>query len=504
MVITSIKSKILLLLLAITAVVVIGMAVMMQLGFQQGFTAYKKSLAEQLNKRMVNALERHYAEQQSWQLFSDDPRAWHELIFRSATERRQDARGGDHKQNTRSKNAGPPPRERPHDRPQGRQQDHPPVQSKADRARLRHSELSQVLPSYSLFDQQKQLVIGATQWDDPDIRQVALKYRGQVVGHMGHLAQPDNERQQDHQFYATFVKLLVMIAAVMILVALLFTVPVARYFTRPIGVLNQAMKQAAAGDFTSQTDIQRHDELGQLGQNFNVLTSTLASNADVQKKMMADIAHELRTPVAVIQAQIEALQDGIHQADAKSLGLLHDQVLALGRLIGDLHQLSVAELGNMQYQMQAVDVLEVLGKVIDAQQLALQEKNLSFTTRSWPKRPLLVLGDPTRLQQLFMNLLDNSIAYTDAGGCVELAVAEVGDEVEVVLSDSAPGLLPHDQAQMFDRLYRQETSRNKNSGGSGLGLAIVKRIVEAHGGSITASDSSLGGVRMSVRIPSHV
>ena len=488
---TSIKSKILILLLTITCVVVISMALLMQFGFKQGFTAYKKSLAKDLNDRMVMALENHYAENQSWQQFIDDPRAWHELIFISASDS-----GAGRPQGHQTKK---PPRGRMKHRP-------PPRDHKPGKPRLNNPELSRVLPTYSLFDQQQELVIGPTAWDDSGTKKVRLEYQGQVVGYVVFDQSPKMDRKQDKQFNATFIKLLVMIAAVMILVALLFTVPVARYFTRPIKALNQATQKAAGGDYSIRTHINRNDELGQLGQNFNLLTSTLASNAEVQKKMMADIAHDLRTPVAVLQAQIEAIQDGIHQADEKNLTLLHHQVTALGRLIRDLHQLSVADLGSMQYQMQATDLDAVLQTVQDSQQLALTEKNLSFRYIDHTKEPKIVLGDPIRLQQLMMNLLDNAIAYTDAGGEIELSVTfdTKHNEYIISLADSAPGLLPHEISQMFDRLYRQERSRNKNSGGSGLGLAIVKNIVEAHHGSIVAEASKLGGVNMTVRIPKHV
>ena len=490
MAITSIKSKILILLLSLTGVVVISMALLMQFGFKQGFTAYKKSLAKDLNDRMVVALEEHYATYQTWQAFVDDPRAWHELIFTSATERID---GGPQKNKAKEHK---PPRNRNKHRPP---RDHL-------RQPLRNPELSRVLPSYSLFNSQQKLIIGNTAWGDKNTSIVKLNYQDKVVGYVvsSQLTRPG--RKQDEQFNATFIKLLIMITAVMILVALMFTVPVARYFTRPIKALNQATKKAAGGDFSSKTHISRNDELGQLGQNFNLLTSTLASNAEVQKKMMADIAHDLRTPVAVLQAQIEAIQDGIHQADDKNLDLLHQQVLALGRLIKDLHQLSVADLGSMQYQMQAVDLNKVLMAVQDAQQLSLAEKELKFSSKGLTDHPQLVLGDPNRLQQLFMNLLDNSIAYTDSGGRVELAVSFDSSHNEYVISleDSAPGLLPHELSLMFDRLYRKEGSRNKNSGGSGLGLAIVKNIVAAHHGSITAQAAELGGVCMTVRIPKHV
>jgi two-component system sensor histidine kinase BaeS len=349
------------------------------------------------------------------------------------------------------------------------------------------------------------VIVGFGTWGDANAKKQALKNAGQVVGYLAYETDQFSGRRQDRQFNQTVAKLLWVIAGVMILLALLITLPVARYFTRPIQALNQATKKAAAGDYAVRTHIQRNDELGQLGQNFNLLTQTLESNATVQKKMMADISHELRTPVAVLLAQIEALQDGIYQADEKNLSLLHGQTTTLQRLINDLHQLSVTDLGSMQYQMLAINLNQVIDAVIDGQRILAEKQHIDIQ-QNLSDQDLFVLGDGTRLHQLFTNLINNAIKYTDASGQVVISSSldVKQDEVVVKIEDSAPGLLPHERQQMFDRLYRQETSRNKKQGGSGLGLTIAKNIVEAHQGQILAEDSDLGGVCLIVRIPNYV
>jgi two-component system sensor histidine kinase BaeS len=267
--------------------------------------------------------------------------------------------------------------------------------------------------------------------------------------------------------------------------------------------LNQATRRAVAGDYSARADIKRSDELGQLGQNFNLLTSTLESNTEVQKKMMADISHELRTPVSVLLAGIEAIQDGIHQADEKTLNLLHQQTNTLKHLINDLHQLSVTDLGNMQYKMTATNLIGVLTQAIDSLRLKAEKRNINLVNQI-NVNTLMVFGDFNRLMQLFTNIIDNSIDYTNQGGEVVISITEQAGQILVEIEDSAPGLLPDEMAQMFDRLYRKEGSRNKKFGGSGLGLAISKNIVEAHNGGISAKASALGGVHLTVRIPKHV
>ncbi len=286
---------------------------------------------------------------------------------------------------------------------------------------------------------------------------------------------------------------------VMTVLSLLLTIPIARYFTRPIQQLTSATKQASAGDFSVRTDIQRKDELGQLSKHFNHLVKTLESNATSQKNMMADIAHELRTPLAVTLAQVEAIQDGIHEADEKTLGILHQQITTLNHLVNDLYELSLSDLGTMRYEMKQVDVLAVLKQSVNAFKLALAQKNITcdFT---YDDKPHLILGDDKRLCQLFYNVLNNAVQYTDEGGTVQVSLVQKNQEFVVVIEDSEPGLEPEQMGKMFDRLYRKESSRNKKSGGSGLGLAIAANIVQAHNGEIHASASELGGVKITIKL----
>ncbi len=471
-------------LLSITVVVILSMALLMQMGFVQGFATYQKTLEKELNDRMLSALESHYAEQQSWQDFAENPRLWHDLIFNSATE------GSEPRQRKTSGKDRPPRR---HKGPKG-----------APHRSPRNPDLQRVMPSYTLFDQQQNKIIGPAAWGDKNTYKIKIKHQNQVVGYFSHSNKARNNRAAAKQFNSTFLLLLAMVSGVMMVVAVLFTLPMAKYFTKPIAALNQATQTAAAGDYSVRTNIERSDELGQLGQNFNLLVSTLQSNAEVQKKMMADIAHELRTPVAVLLAEIEAIQDGIHQADEQNLNLLHQQISALRHLINDLHQLSVADLGSMQYQMQAMDLTTLIDATQQALQLKAKQKNLDM--RLEPTATMQVLGDHNRLTQLFNNLLNNAISYTDAGGCIVIKqkTDETSKQHIITIDDSEPGLLPSEMEQMFDRLYRKESSRNKKSGGSGLGLAIAKNIVAAHNGRLTASASELGGVCMTIRIPQHV
>lgn len=484
-------------LLTITVVVVLSMSLLMKFGFNQGFTQYKKSLEKELNSRMIKSLETYYYVEKSWQGFSEDPGVWHELVFNSATD-------------TMMKNKPERPsltnrKEKNKSQRGSVKKPRPNSHQESERIHDINSRLRRVLPSYTLYNQQQEKVIGPVSWKNPGTHKIEIKYENQIVGYLLYEKTLKATQMQDKQFNRTIWVVLLMITAVMALIVLVFTLPITNYLIQPIKSLNQATKNAAAGDYTARTSIHRNDELGQLGQNFNVLTDTLRLNAEVHKKMMADISHELRTPVAVLLAEIEAIQDGIHAADTKNLSLLHRQTSALKHLINDLHQLSLTDLGSMQYKMEPTDLNEVVVGVIQSMNLSAGKKEITIKHTLSPMNNL-VLGDKNRLQQMFINIMNNAISYTDTGGKIIVSVKEDTDGKSHIIQveDSAPGLLPDEMEQMFDRLYRKETSRNKKLGGSGLGLAITKNIVEAHHGTIKAEPSELGGVKLTVRLPKYV
>ena len=494
--IKSIKSKILLILLSLSALVVVSSALLMKYGVNQGFSKYKKGLEKELNDKVEASLEAYYESENSWQALVIEPRNWHELIFNSATETIPDL------DRHRKPLKQPYEDQKTKGHSKKKHSEKPGLSGKSTNKKNR--EKLNVIPEYSLFNAQQESLIGQVDWNNQRAKRRPLEHAGKIVGYLVYLKDHTTGSRQDKLFNQSIVKLLWVIAGIMSLVTLLATLPLAKYFTRPIQDLNQATQKAAAGDYSIRTAINRKDELGQLGKNFNLLAQTLESNSAVQKKMMADISHELRTPVAVLLAQIEAIQDGLHKADEATLGLLYEQTNTLRHLINDLHQLSVTDLGSMQYEMHPVEINKILSTVIEGQQLLAEKKQLKIELNLSAKAPV-VLGDDNRLTQLFTNLISNSIHYTDETGqiLIHSRVSNESDQVVIEINDSEPGLMPEEIDQMFDRLYRKEKSRSKKLGGSGLGLTIAKNITQAHNGKIMAKTSDLGGVCMIVRLPKH-
>jgi len=214
---------------------------------------------------------------------------------------------------------------------------------------------------------------------------------------------------------------------------------------------------------------------------------------------MADVSHELRTPIAVLRAGLEALEDGVRPLTREALASLHGEVTALGKLVEDLYQLSLADVGALTYRKERSDVADALEQAAEPFAARYAERRLCLEKQI--PRGLMVLADVDRLSQAFRNLLENSARYTDAGGRVRVAARREGGRIAIDFEDSAPGVPGDALPRLFERFYRVEASRSRANGGAGLGLAIVRSVVEAHGGTIEAGASPLGGLRVTISLP---
>jgi len=232
----------------------------------------------------------------------------------------------------------------------------------------------------------------------------------------------------------------------------------------------------------------------------NAMAAALQENDQQRRKMLADVSHELRTPLTVIRGEIEALLDGIRQADPKALESLHAEVLRLNKLVDDLHQLALADAGDLHYARRHLDFVQLVSEVADRFKPRAEKNGLRMMTKT-PAQELHVHADAGRLTQVVTNLLENSVRYTDAGGSIVLSLRKDGKHSELCIEDSAPGVPDGAHVRLFERLYRVDQARNRGRGGSGLGLSICKSIVEAHQGRILAMPSSLGGLKFLIRLP---
>ena len=294
-----------------------------------------------------------------------------------------------------------------------------------------------------------------------------------------------------------------LIALLTLLISALASLLLARRLLRPIRRIAAAAKDLGAGRYATRIQADRNDELGRLAGDFNHLAAALERNEQARRRWVADISHELRTPLAILRGEIEALLDGVRQPSPDRLQSLHGEVLGLGKLVDDLYELALSDLGALDYQRETLDLAEIIDETVESFGSRFAAKGLQLINRV--QGPLPLTGDHRRLQQLFTNLLENSRRYTDPGGRLEITLdADAGEAdgcYHLLLQDTAPGVPDQALPQLFERLYRVDKSRSRDLGGAGLGLAICRNIVAAHGGHIEAADSTLGGLALRIRLP---
>jgi two-component system sensor histidine kinase BaeS len=270
-------------------------------------------------------------------------------------------------------------------------------------------------------------------------------------------------------------------------IALLLGFLLFNQITAPLRAMQKAAERIANGDLQTRVEVKSSDELGDLAESFNDMAENLASAEDQRRQLAADVAHELRTPLAAIQATLEAMQDGILPADQEQIGSLVSETALLNRMVEDLRLLSLAEAGRLELDLQPVVPGDLIRRAVDLMQPVAQQQSVNLVPDS-PENLPTVLGDADRLIQVLNNLVANSLRYTPAGGIVIVSAAfpPTSKELEFSVTDTGAGIDPRDLPHVFDRFYRADESRSRGSGGSGLGLAIVRQLVESHGGSVTA------------------
>lgn len=290
------------------------------------------------------------------------------------------------------------------------------------------------------------------------------------------------------------------LAAILFALAAFFS----RRISRPLRQLTQAAGTLAAGDLSARVPSSAVREIDSLAGAFNSMAGAL-SEADAQRRQMtADVAHELRTPLSIIRAHLEGIQDGVYSATPDQMGLLLDETSLLERLIEDLRLLALADTGQLPLYYEALDPAFLLRDTADSFARAASECNVSLRVVLQPGLPE-IQADPQRIAQVLGNLVSNALRHTPPGGTVTLTgwVEQVSGApaLLVAVADTGQGIAPADLPHIFDRFWREDRSRARSSGGAGLGLAIARRIVEAHGGRIWAASAPAHGTTVTFTLP---
>lgn len=498
-----------------------------RLGLQRGLGPYVAEIELARMGWLAERLQAHHTQTGGWDTLRNQPRLWGQLSHPGMGLRRQASQnaegtpptdrsappgmpremaggnsaadGGLPQPPPLPPDGGPPPGERGFSGPPPQ-----PAQRNPD----------DLFPRLGLVDAQHNLVAGTP--PQPGGARLALTGAdGQAIGQLV-LAPPQGVRSEaDQAFLAQHLGFVAWTGLAGLALALLLSGWLARRWLAPVEALASGARGIAQGHLYTRVPVHGNDELAQLARTFNTMAEQLSSIEASRRQWLGDVAHELRTPLAAMRAEIEAVQDGVRPFDDKTALRLHRQVMRLIQLVGDLRA-SLDAAGTSAPSAQVpVHPLPVLAEALASMRPRLAQAAIDVDTtgldalaaQSSASTPApLVRGDAQQLHQVFLNLLENSLRYTDAGGLLRITAhslpsADGTPRLQVQLDDTPPGVPTHELPRIFDRLYRAETSRNRDHGGSGLGLAICRAIVLAHGGTLTADPSPLGGLRITLQLP---
>ncbi|MBU0656530.1 MAG: HAMP domain-containing protein [Gammaproteobacteria bacterium] len=486
----NIFSKLFLSMLLMTVLAVLVMVVFTNWSFRTGFTDYQHSVELDKARKVAALVENRYAAQRGWGFLRGNPAVWGELLVQIGE---------------RLPPPAPPPRQSPPG--MGFSRDLPAYSFPASSAGRGGAYLRPLGVRMNLLDANQQLLAG-----DPlnlnmppkgrsKLEKIPVLQSGATIGWVTVRQGRKSADNMGGIFFEQQLHNLYIIGLFVIVLSLLAAALLVRHFLKPVRALMQGTQALTTGQLGAQIEVETEDELGRLAQDFNKLARTLKRQEDMRRQWLADISHELRTPIAILRSEIEAMLDGIRQPTLERIRSLHVDVLSLGKLVDDLHQLSISDSGESELPDVSVNLADILDDALDTVEPHLASKNLRLTRHLELAKPAMIRGDATRLHQLFTNLLANSQRYTDAKGQVDAAITVTNDKVIVEIQDTAPGVPDEALPHLFDRLFRVDKSRSRSLGGSGLGLSICKNIVETHHGTITARHSSLGGVCICMEFP---
>jgi len=309
-------------------------------------------------------------------------------------------------------------------------------------------------------------------------------WRGQNLARLTQIA--------EQEFLRRFNRSLLLGSMLAIAVAILIGILLTRHITQPLRLLTQGVGRIARGDFKHRVDVTTDDELGKLATSFNTMAANLDTNEQNRRRLMADIAHELRTPLSVIEGMVDGMLDGVFEPNRDNLISIKAETALLTRLVADLRDISLAESGKLSLEQAPVNLVELVKLKVSQSAISAGDKGVHLQVNT-PDEVPSIMADPTRIEQVIANLLSNAIRHTPDGGSVTVKIQST-DDVDcnntkkegllVSVSDTGEGISKDNLPYIFERFYRIDESRSRRMGGVGLGLAIVKYIVEAHGGKV--------------------
>lgn len=365
-------------------------------------------------------------------------------------------------------------------------------------------------PPFVLVDAKGVVLVSAGPFSHPgdtldvtaNSQNVPITVNNQVVGYVLRTGGPPRPDPFETRYQARTNQALILATLGAMILSVLLGLILARTITRPVRDLTVAISAMAGGKLNQQVQVRSKDELGELTRSFNQMSTDLERSNGLRRQMTADIAHDLRTPLAVITGYLEGLKDGVVKPSPARFKAMHDEALFLQRLVEDLRTLSLADSGELSINPMPTPPGDFIERLANSYQHQAEQNQIHLKTVLDPGLGLIQI-DPERMQQALGNVISNALRYTPADGEIILSARQAGDEVLLEVKDSGAGIAPDVLAHIFERSYRGDDSRQES--GSGLGLAIAKSIVELQGGKITAASDGLGsGSAFTISMPCSV
>ncbi len=305
--------------------------------------------------------------------------------------------------------------------------------------------------------------------------------------------------ENDFNFLHSLNLISIGVGLISLLISAIVGTVLAKRISRPVLQTVEVTKQIADGNYGVRLEENSNTkELDMLISSINHLASSLETLERLRKQLTEDVAHELRTPITILQSYLEAMTEGVWDVSNERLESCYEEVIRIGKLVGDLEKLSKIESDNLKLDKHRLDLLELIEKTVQSFQGEIVNKNLEVNVNGENTE---ILADPDRLKQVIVNLLSNAIKYSKENGIISLSIFEKKDVVGFYIKDNGIGISEEELPLIFERFYRTDKSRNRATGGTGIGLTIVKSIMEAHGGRVLAESRKEEGSKFTVIFP---
>lgn len=522
--------KLALAMMVIVSLVLITGMLLIQNSFRVGFLSYLNDLESQRILKLEKRLIKNYQLMDDWSFLPSQPRGWRRYVENTLhpLPRRRPRKWRDRPPPPPKDGMGffrppPPPHQRerhsfksPQDaapRLHNEKEDHDhsppprppksknPFQYLASKDDVDGQDRLNNKHPISLYNPRHELLFGREQKSSTIIRR-PLYVDKEIIAYLYIKPFTKLTSQLDQNFVNQQTYSFIKIMLIAFVLALLGAWLLALYFRKRMVSLTQMATQLSSGNYQYRANNKQKDELGQLANDLNYLGETLEQNQVSRQQWIADISHELRTPLSILKGELEALEDGIRPLNADSVKSLSAEVQRLGKLVEDLYQLSLSDLGALNYVKERVDIYTLIKEVVSFFEQRFIEQNISVSFY-FDQSAAFIFADEKRLFQLFSNLFENTARYTDKGGELQIHCLCQNKQITILLEDSKPAVLDPQLPHLFERLYRAEASRNRAFGGAGLGLSIVKAIADAHNIKIIGSHSALGGLTITLEMEQY-